>query len=123
MDGVAYDYFVSFSGEIKNKSGKILKWWLRGNRGGCYPCLGLCKDGERKKFSVHRIVAAMWIPNPENKTEVNHIDGNPMNFHGSNLEWSTRSENELHKIELRKWEFEELLNVIDSDDFDALGLV
>lgn len=45
---------------------------------------------------VHRIVATYFCDNPEHKPEVNHIDGNKSNNKASNLEWVTRSENELH---------------------------
>lgn len=59
----------------------------------------LCKNQTRKMFSVHRLVAEVFIPNPENKPQVNHIDGNRLNNHVENLEWATMSENVLHAYE------------------------
>ncbi len=50
----------------------------------------------RRNMSVHRLVAINFIPNPENKAQVNHIDGNKMNNSVSNLEWNTVSENHIH---------------------------
>lgn len=65
-----------------------------------YPMVSMSKDGIAGGFSVHRLVAIAFIDNPENKPQVNHIDGNKLNNYVSNLEWATRKENMRHSWDI-----------------------
>ena len=92
-------YEVSNLGRIKSisrngtiKENRILK----PNKVMGYSQVGLQKYVTRKYKKIHRLVAEAFIPNPENKKEVNHKDGNKTNNCVDNLEWVTTSENQLH---------------------------
>jgi len=85
------NYSVSNFGNVKNnKTDRILSQKIN-NHG--YKGLILCKEGIRKYFSVHRLVALMFIDNPDNKPLVDHIDCNKQNNNISNLRWATNQEN------------------------------
>ncbi len=94
-------YLVSEYGDVKRIAktnnqygiGHILKHSI--NKG--YANVQLHKNGIVKQMRVHRIVSMAFIENPNNKPHVNHIDGNKLNNHISNLEWCTPRENEIHK--------------------------
>lgn len=85
-------YQVNENGEVKNtETGKILNGDI--NNAG-YHRVCLYRKPNKQRFFIHRLVAELFIPNPNNYNEVNHIDGNKNNNHISNLEWSTRTHNE-----------------------------
>ena len=95
------NYSVSNLGRVRNnKTGRIIKAVVSGGRKRYRIYSGKCFNvvlyPPRKTFKVHRLVAMAFIPNPDNKTEVNQKDGNRLNNFVSNLEWVTGSENILH---------------------------
>jgi len=91
------NYEVSELGNVRNKKrDSILK--TKDNNG--YRQLKLSKNGVNKMYSVHRIVAEAFIPNPENKPCVNHKNGIKSDNRVENLEWVTRSENDIHAYKL-----------------------
>lgn len=87
-------YQVSSFGRVKSLKGleKILKPDYRNE----YLYVVLYKNHKSKAIAVHRLVAKMFIPNPENKVQVNHIDGNKTNNKVKNLEWCSPKENVIH---------------------------
>lgn len=90
------DYFVSNDGRIYSiRRNKLLKVW---SQPGKYKRITLSKGGKYKSFTIHRLVATGFIPNPLNKKYVNHKDGNKNNCNYLNLEWCTQSENTIHAI-------------------------
>ena len=65
-------------------------------RSGNYEYVNLSVKDTTRSEAVHRAVAKAFIPNPDNKPMVNHIDGNKLNNNACNLEWATCSENHKH---------------------------
>lgn len=90
-------YFVSEDGQIiSKKTGRVLK--PRRLPAG-YHRVSLCVDGKPKDSYIHRLVAQSFIPNPESKPCVNHINGNKADNRVENLEWCTYGENQQHAID------------------------
>lgn len=90
------NYSATKSGKIfSNKTKKYIKGQIN-NEG--YIRLGLYGTNGEKKFLVHRLIAETFIPNPQNKPQVNHIDSNKSNNCVENLEWITNRENREHAL-------------------------
>jgi hypothetical protein len=73
--------------------GNILK--AKKQKNGYYHVV-LCKNGKKKDFYIHRLVAEAFIPNPDKKPHVNHLNGIKTDNRIENLEWVTPSENAIH---------------------------
>ena len=103
-------YQVSTLGRVKS----MPKIWISGNRGtlrskgetiiklsidgGGYCQADLSINNKSKKHSVHRLVAKAFLPNPENKRCVNHINSDRADNRIENIEWATHSENTKHAV-------------------------
>ncbi len=90
------NYLISDEGQVKNKSGKIMK--VASQNGYSRIGLHLEKGKGSKMFFVHRLVAEVFIPNPEEKPFVNHKDGDRTNNVLQNLEMCTHAENVRHRF-------------------------
>jgi len=86
------EYEVSDCGRVR-RDGNVLKGVA--NSAG-YLQVGLYKDGTAVRRKIHRLVCLAFLPNPEGKRTVNHIDRNKTNNRLENLEWATDSEQKLH---------------------------
>ena len=119
------NYLIYPDGRIWSnlRKGRFLKHNVQKNG---YHQVGLQRDAKQKRLSVHRLVAQTFIPNPDNKPEVDHINQNTHDNRMENLRWVTKSENgqnqgkritnksghkniSYHKQSAR-WEFQKRIN-------------
>ena len=105
-------YTIDENGNIKNSKGELRKVNYAKNG---YCIIDLYKNNIRKTHFVHRLVAEMFIPNPNNYKVINHKDGDKTNNNINNLEWCTYSHNLVHAInnKLRRntYEYQSVLSI------------
>lgn len=82
---------------VVNRKQRLMTPQLRGKQG--YACVRLRTDiGVTKTYSIHRLVAQAFIPNPENKPTVDHINRDRLDNRVENLRWATYEEQQSNKI-------------------------
>jgi hypothetical protein len=86
-------YRVSTLGRVRGQDGKLFSA-KQGKNGYC--AVSFRKNGKNKTSLVHRVVAQTFLPNPESKPYVNHLNGKKSDNRLENLAWATSSENALH---------------------------
>lgn len=97
------NYYVTDTGDVYSRT-ITNNWRIKKMRPQRTPFgylkVNLCKDGVKTTRHVHRLVAEVFIPNPEQKSDVNHINGDKTDNRVSNLEWASRSENIKHSYDV-----------------------
>lgn len=111
VNGFEGIYQVSNHGRLKSfkriTKGRILS---NNNKTGGYLSVVLRQSLKIKSTRMHRIVAEHFVPNPENKPQVNHKDLNKQNNYFENLEWCTQKENNDHANVHKPWKNDGMIN-------------
>ena len=92
------NYSVSDDGQVKNDLSERMLTLFDNGLG--YKVVHLSKDKNKRTVRVHRLVAQAFIANPQEKSCVNHINGNKSDNRVENLEWCTHSENNIHSYRM-----------------------
>lgn len=96
-------YEINENGDVRNK---LTRNYIKGdinNAGYCRVCL--YHKSKKQRFFRHRLVAQLFIPNPKNYPEVNHINGDKTINHKDNLQWCDRTHNEreAHRLQIKEY--------------------
>jgi len=108
-------YEISTLGRVRNTRSECIRVPDKNSKG--YARLRILKDGKKIRFMIHRCVALAFLPNPENKEMVDHINGDNTDNRLVNLRWSTRSENQLNGKVRKDKKHTTLRNVIKNGNW------
>ena len=102
IDKDKYTFYEN--GEIFSKSNNMNRM-LKGciNEQGYKQTTLLCTDGKRRTFKIHRVIATMFIQNPDNKSEIDHVNGCKTDNRVENLRWATSKENSNNPITVERY--------------------
>lgn len=103
------DYMISSMGRVKSLDREILNRWgngyrlikgkiLKGGKHRGYLYVSLSRNGKCKTFTVHKLVAQHFIPNPNNLSEIDHINTDRTDNRVENLRWCTHKENQNNTV-------------------------
>lgn len=108
-----------FGNVIRKKDGKEVP--QQKNKFG-YMNVSLYKDGKQRQYKVHRLIAQAFILNPQNKEQVNHIDGDKTHNVVWNLEWVTSKENNVHASDIGLIRISQKVMIVETGEvFNSLG--
>lgn len=117
-------YLTTHDGRTRFQRGVMLKS-LRSKNG--YRCVCLWRCNRPHRHLIHRLVATAFVSNPQDKPEVNHIDGDKTNNVAANLEWVDESENQRHRFSVlghvgsqRKLSSEDVHAIRSSNEMQAV---
>jgi hypothetical protein len=110
------EYFITEDGKVF-RNGKLMKTQYQKKYGYEYKIMKI--NNVRTSVYIHRMIAETYIPNPENKPEVNHWDGDTKNNIINNLFWATSSENKIHKTRILKRGVRENHNMVKLTETDV----
>lgn len=111
--GKSRDYTCFWTGRVLKEKNCSIKPGIQP-----YKQVSLNVDGKRYYCSIHRLVAGTFIPNPENKAEVNHKNGDKADNRAENLEWVSSSQNKHHRIyELKRGRIKSVRCIETGEEF------